>query len=168
MIDISLSHANRVMQALSSSEAENYGYVEEFDSLDLKKLDHALYAIKKWIASYSKSDIGTEIGWNLRKEAMKFCMTLNIPFGDVSLPGIDIPTSLYKEKGCEYLDYKKNLKIFQSIVWSSIFPEEQFSTFDTLIYRQRTDFGFVFFPDFPGKWGTPEYRPWDMSLQPSS
>lgn len=46
MIDISLSHANRVMQALSSSEAENYGYVEEFDSLDLKKLDHALYAIK--------------------------------------------------------------------------------------------------------------------------
>lgn len=47
MIDISLSHANRVMQALSSSEAENYGYVEEFDSLDLKKTRSRFICHKK-------------------------------------------------------------------------------------------------------------------------
>ncbi|WP_313569435.1 hypothetical protein [Comamonas terrigena] len=163
MIDISLKHAASIVRPLDEEVSLNYGYYDELSSLNLSIKDEAEYAIKKWLVpSYLNPENyrETEHGLFLRKEACRFKITLNHPFGAAWLPGIDIAGDVYVKDVCARRKYQSDLMKFQLLLWEHRFPNESFKTADLENYRNRIDSGFKDFPDYSEKWGEPEYAAW--------
>lgn len=157
MIDINLYHADSVVTAFNDEVVEHYRYNKELDALDFKDEEQALYAIRRWILP----DIRwTDIGRHLRKEACRFQLTRGIPLGDGWLPGI-AGDAQYNRYSMEI--YNRESPKFHFLLWHEVF-QEPFVKADLKQYRQRVDFDFEKFPDFPDKWLEPEYKPWPFSV----
>jgi hypothetical protein len=164
MIDINLRHGD-VTWIFDESAAANYGLLDELNAMDFKDEKQALYAIRKWVLPwhndwYFGSGKGTAIGLLLTKETCRFKLTKNIPFGAAWLPGIDGDAE-FNQYSMEI--YNHESPKFHLLLWNELF-QEPFVKADLKQYRHRVDSSFERFPDFPEKWGEPEYKPWPFSL----
>ncbi len=160
MIDISLMHAEQCVGGFKEDWLEYKGWDKEFYALDLADQRQALYAIRKWL-SPGKDARYPESGWYRVKEACRYCLTKDIPFGDVWLPGI---SDLYTGNGgggtSDVAKGEQLSRAFHLLLWAEMFPDDPYRPADLGQYRQRVDENFVRFPHMPELWGEPEYRPW--------
>lgn len=158
MIDISLNHAAMIMTPLEEEFAEHYKYDAELYSLDFTIKKQALYAIRKWLLpSRNPHFKETETGQNQKKEACRYCLTKELGWANVWLPGIDGDAN-FKQYSMEH--WKREMQKFYLLLWSDLFPDDPYQPADLSQYRQRVDQNFVNFPHMPETWGTPEYKPW--------
>lgn len=137
---------------------EYFGDEQEIMALDFKVEVQALYAIRKWIIPSPPPPNWKETptGRYQRKEACRYLLTKNIAFSGVWLPGIE--GTDHSPEAMEI--YNRESQAFHLLLWSELFPGEPYVPADLSQYRQRVDHEFAWFPDFPEKWGVPEYRPW--------
>lgn len=158
MIDINLHHAAMVMTPFEEEVAEHYCYIDELNGLDLTREDQARYAIRKWLLHDLNLHFkDTDAGKSLRKESCRYCLTKEIGWGNVWLPGIDGDAN-FKPYSMEH--WKREMQKFYLLLWSELFLGEPYKPAELSQYRQRVDDNFVNFPHMPELWGEPVYKPW--------
>jgi hypothetical protein len=158
MIDISLRHADMVMTPFMEEVAEHYQYEADLNSLDLTRKDQAIYAIKKWLVEELDPHFTVNIFGRFQvKEACRYCLTKELGWANVWLPGIDGDEN-FKQHSMEH--WKREMQKFYLLLWSELFPEDPYQPADLSQYRQRVDDNFVKFPHMPELWGEPIYKPW--------
>jgi len=124
--------------------------------LDLTDKNQALYAIRKWLTADTNADYPA-VGCYQLKEACRYCLTKEIAWASVWLPGIDGDASF---KPHDMGHWKREMQKFYLLLWSELFPADPFKPADVSQYRQRVDENFANFPHMPELWGEPEYKPW--------
>jgi hypothetical protein len=158
MIDINLTHAEKVVSAFKEEIAEHYQYADELYKLDFTNNEQALYAIRKWLMKpINPLYVETPTGLFQKKEACRYCLTKQLGWANVWLPGIDGDANF---KGYSMEHWKREMQKFYLLVWSELFPDDPYKPADLSQYRQRIDENFVQFPHMPESWGAPEYKPW--------
>jgi hypothetical protein len=158
MIDINLHHAAMVMTPFDEEVAEHYQYEAELIALDLTDRDQALYAIRKWLLNSVNTNFkDTLTGRFQRREACRYCLTKELGWANVWLPGIDGDVN-FKQHSMEH--WVREMQKFYLLLWNELFPDDPFQPADLTQYRQRVDTNFVNFPHMPELWGDPVYKPW--------
>jgi hypothetical protein len=158
MIDINLHHAAMVMSPFEEEFAEHYGYEAELNALNLTEENDALFAIRKWLLHDRNPHFKeTQVGRYQRKEACRYCLTRQLGWANVWLPGIDGDEN-FKQHSMEH--WKREMQKFYLLLWSELFPDDPYQPADLSQYRQRVDDNFVNFPHMPELWGEPIYKPW--------
>jgi hypothetical protein len=155
MIDINLNHAAQCVNGFEEDWLQYKGWHTEFYALDLTDREQALYAIRKWLIANTNA-VYPEAGRYQWKEACRYCLTKELGWANVWLPGIDGDAS-FKPHDMEH--WKREMQKFYLLLWSELFPDDPFRPADLSQYRQRVDVNFANFPHMPELWGEPEYRP---------
>ncbi len=145
--------------------AEQEGYEDELNALDLSNPDQARHAIRTWLLPvYLRTWTSTECSRTRLKTSLRVVLSRwgFLPHGP-SLPGIDSgPAS--REPQQIYAQWRE----FYRLLWDELFHEPFERIADTDVLQERNDSAFVNAPGQPERWGTPQYRPltyWDQLLR---
>src|SRR4051812_21940373 len=135
MIDINLNHAAQCVAGFEEDWLQYKGWYTEFCALDLTDKEQALYAIRRWLTANTNADY-VEVGRYQLKEACRYCLTKELGWGSVWLPGIDGDAN-FKPHDMEH--WKREMQKFYLLLWSELFPDDPFRPADLSQYRQRVD-----------------------------